>query len=657
MRKNIFTYLAASAVAFTVVCLPLATPLSTFAATCDDVKFIFARGSGQTIEDEDFLAYQTSIKAELLRQKSNLKVGFYDLGSSVQGGAKYPAVGLDFLTILGSKISGGKAFTFGDSVKQGIAELVNYTDAVSASCPQTKFVLAGYSQGAMVVGNSLSKLSPSKFIYAAVFGDPKLYLPEGAGAVPSACLGQGFSAYRIYAPDCKTYVGSLNARVPYLAAGWDGKVGLWCKENDIICGASFKFGEPKDYNNLLEKIIQSALSAHTRYPSDGIYTLAAKTIVGKVMDAYPEEFHDDPTLASGNRDTVILLDTSGSMYGFMNAYRSEAERIATETINSGGRIALYAYGDLNDRNAERVVDFTTDLDLFKAFLWSIGSNLDGSSERKNSYLSAVLTVLNNQSWRAGAVKSIIALSNTSILSPDRDGTTKEKVRIRSLEIDPVNLYLTTLNADITDAYEEIITDTGGKIFIGVNTGAAQYLASRPSANFPLSTYSGQPGDSFIFTAETTGEIVKYEWDLDFDGIFETVTDSPTTVKTYSSDTSGYIQLKVTNSAGDFSTASAKVEVSSEKEIAPALSNLKVTKKGTTVSVSYDFNESAIGVQIALDGAILGYTSETTFELSDITKSATLELTPISASGRFGNPLVGEIVISSDDLLAPETGKQ
>jgi len=178
------------------------------------------------LDGEDYLAFKSAIEAELLQQKSDLDVSFYELGASSEYGAKYSAIDLDFLTVLGAKVSAGNAFAFSESVKQGIAELKNYTEAVSASCPQTKFVVAGYSQGAMVITNGLGELNPNRFIYAATFGDPKLYLPEGRGSYPDACLGKNLSLYRIFAPNCHTYQGALDAKVPYLENGWYGKVGL-----------------------------------------------------------------------------------------------------------------------------------------------------------------------------------------------------------------------------------------------------------------------------------------------------------------------------------------------------------------------------------------------------------------------------------------------
>ncbi len=622
------------------------------------MKFIFARGSGQTLEDEDYLVYKATVKAELLRQKSNLKVGYYELGSASQNGAKYPAVSLDFFTILGAKVSAGSAFSFGDSVEQGILELRNYTESTSAICPHTKYVVAGYSQGAMVITNGLSSLNSDKFIYAATFGDPKLYLPEGKGILPDACLGKNLSPYRVFAPNCRTFTGSLEAKNPYVENNWQGKVGLWCKNNDLVCGAGLKFGTPREYNNLLERIIQSALAAHTRYALDGIYLNAAKTIVEKVREAYPKSFSESSQIASGNRDTVILIDDTFSMAPYFEKYKDEARRLAKETIDAGGRIALYSYGDLNDHEAIRLVNFGATLDEFDAALETI-SPIDGNGgDIPESFYAAVSDVLNQQDWRVGATKSIIVLTDAPALEPDRNGVTKEQVIARTLEIDPVNIYVISESQDTADSYLDFTSSTTGQVFTNIDTTSTDYLLTRPSAEFPLTEYSGKPNNEFSFAINTTGEIIKYEWDLDFDGIFETETTSPTVAKVYSSDTAGYIQARVTDKNSLVSSASAKVVVSSSEPIAPTLQNLKVTQKETSVSISYDLGDNTIGAIVSLDDASLGISDQTSLEITDITKDTTLILTPMSADGSPGTPLVGKITFTkSDDILTPRTGQK
>lgn len=593
----------------------------------------------------------------MLRQKSNLGVGFYELGSEYQDGARYPAANLDFLTVLGAKVSAGNAFTFGESVKQGIAELKNYVSSVSISCPHTKFVVAGYSQGAMIITSGLDELDSNKFIYAATFGDPKLYLPEGRGSTPDACLGKNLSPYRIYAPNCRTYQGSLSAKIPYLENGWLNKVGLWCKNQDLVCGAGFSFGEPKTQNNLLGDIVQSALHAHTRYPDDGVYELAAKTIVEKIRSNYPDNFRDEYIVAN-NQDTVILLDTSGSMYGYMDYHRKIASKIAEETIKLGGRVSLWAYGNLAFRKPEQVIGFTSDFNEFSSYLWSIGSRLDS---RETSYLSAVKNILDTAEWKLGSVKSIVTLTLSDLKSPDLDGTTEEMVKRSTVLNEPVELYTISAFEDVAEKYIEFTRGTGGDSFWDIdveNIDIPDHFFMRPNLKFSFSSYSGEPGETFNFEVSTTSTTVKYEWDLDGDNIFETTTDTPTISKTYQADFTGYIRVKATDENGYYSIALAYLEISPNIPTEPKISNLKVIQKGTSVSVSYTLDENTVGALISLDDAMLGLTSDENLEITDVTKTSTLTITPLSIDGILGTPIRGEITYKelSDKLpLTPQTG--
>lgn len=99
-------------------------------------------------------------------------------------------------------------------------------------------MLAGYSQGAMVVAEAVKSFRFDQVIYVALFGDPKLYLPEGKGLLPDACLGRNYSLYRVYVPNCRTHTGSLGERDPYVYGELSGKYGLWCNSDDYICGST-----------------------------------------------------------------------------------------------------------------------------------------------------------------------------------------------------------------------------------------------------------------------------------------------------------------------------------------------------------------------------------------------------------------------------------
>ena len=196
---------------------------------CRDVEVVFARGSGQPQDTgETFLELQKDMS--LAASQAQMSYRITDLN--------YEAVAITANNILGTYVSAGEAYSFGRSVAGGVAELKNYAKERTTACPDTYWVLAGYSQGAMVIQDSLEAFDADKIVYIMLFGDPKLYLPEGEGFNPPACRGKGLSKYRAYVPNCDTDNGILGARDPYEFTGLAGRYGLWCNDNDFICGSS-----------------------------------------------------------------------------------------------------------------------------------------------------------------------------------------------------------------------------------------------------------------------------------------------------------------------------------------------------------------------------------------------------------------------------------
>lgn len=159
-----------------------------------------------------------------------------------------------------------------------------YYDQVMRDCPESQWVLAGYSQGAMVVSEAAKSFRADHVVYVALFGDPKLNLPEGRGLFPAACLGRNYSAYRVYVPNCRTSAGSLGPRDPYVYGELTGKVGLWCHENDYICGSTilpWNYGGHLTYAERMAQlvgILRGRLPYHTatramNVESSGVFAL------------------------------------------------------------------------------------------------------------------------------------------------------------------------------------------------------------------------------------------------------------------------------------------------------------------------------------------------------------------------------------------------
>ena len=216
---------------------------------CPDIDLIWARGSGQgdgLPEEKGFFVSLQSKLAEAYdkSQKESPKISEYQI--------QYPAVPVSdsidgLFNSLGAKVSAGQANAYGKSVLQGRKDLMTHLSEKMDTCQDhdIKFILGGYSQGAQVMSDSLSEIASkrpdieSRIIYVALFGDPKLHLPEGEGLNPPACRNEGLSWYRVNVPNCDTDNGVLGARKPFTPSGWERKnIGLWCNDNDFICGSS-----------------------------------------------------------------------------------------------------------------------------------------------------------------------------------------------------------------------------------------------------------------------------------------------------------------------------------------------------------------------------------------------------------------------------------
>jgi hypothetical protein len=136
--------------------------------TCSDVKFLGARGSGELDQLKDHYfgpevnTVYTALQADL--KKSGVSVSYDWVG--------YPAASVDVLkpsTAQGVLMLSGSLLAlaawradhlapFLASIDQGVDLATQQVLAISDACPNTKIVLSGYSQGAMVMHQVLLRL-------------------------------------------------------------------------------------------------------------------------------------------------------------------------------------------------------------------------------------------------------------------------------------------------------------------------------------------------------------------------------------------------------------------------------------------------------------------------------------------------------------------
>lgn len=643
--------------AFALALSPLMAVNSVSAETCKDVEFIFAPGSGAVPGKGDVEYWEDSFRTVLA--DSSLSYDFYELGTREYDGARYLDVPVGVqsseavVSSLSAPLSALRLGIFNESVDLGARELAGRVRVISASCPNTKFVIGGYSQGAIVIDRSLNKIDPEQLVYAATFGDPNLYLPEGKGLFPAACRGENLSSYRRYAPNCRAYKGMIGASIPYEPSNLAGKVGLWCTERDLFCSMKF------DLTDITRD--------HTSYMSNGLYLDAANYIKNQLTIAFPDKFAE-PGEPAQKRNLAILIDSTGSMGEVIERFKATALNLAEETINHGGQVALFEYRDLAEEYEPRLrMDFGTSLEDFKRALNQIETY--GGKDDPESALSASLHVMNTLKWQKDATKSLVLLTDADYHSPDLDGVTLPQVILRSLEIDPVNIYAVTTDETVAAAYEPLTSATGGQTFVldatsnAISLPIASAVLTRPEVFLPLEEYQGVKGEEFQFTVNGSHDIVKYDWDLDGDGTFETTTASPSIKKTYAGAFDGYIQVRAHGENGTFSTASAHVKVyNSASEVqTPTLADVGFELNGDRATVHYQLAGGAKAVLVTLDGLVLGLTMETSFTLSNLSDAAEVTLVPLNDSTR------GEAVVlnlSTDSgfgggtlILAPNAGKR
>lgn len=635
----------------------------TFATSdCPDVQFIFARGSGSPLNDRDYRKFKSSIKNELKRHNSQLSYEFHELGSSSSTEIKYPATDVrPFNVALGAVFSAGKSHKYGNSVKSGVAELSSLSKSLKLRCPRTRLVLGGYSQGAQVVSQTAPKLPQSQLLFASTFGDPKLFLPEGRGLIPPACLGQKFSLYRAHVPDCRTDDGILTGSQPYVPNQYQYHFGAWCNAGDFMCGSYFDFK-------------QDVLAAHLAYNKDSSYPQAARFIVNRLKQAFPQKFR--PSIS---RDTVFLIDTTGSMQDLYVPFVKYAKELAEKTLQDNGRISLFQFRDFTDfgaRPARPLCNFRCSLADFRKHLKNLV--FSGGGDEPEAVLSSLKQTMQSLNWRKGAVKSIVLLTDSSLRAPDQDGTTLSDVIKTSLIIDPVNIYPVTTNPH---DYQALAKESNGKVVNPLEDPIGELnttLLSRPSALLDRESYEIPLEAPITFDASpsiASTAITKFEWDLDGDNVFELSSHSPILTTRFSASHplvtgqaldktpfSKFIQLKVTDSAGFSSTMSATVKFLpanshpvnspfSDFATLPLLKNLKTKSSHGRFEISFSPDPAIAQVLVIINDELLGLTDKTTFAISRPPASATLKLVPVGINGRRGQPT--EIRFNSP--ATPSTG--
>ena len=227
-----FRWLAAAAVACAAVIGPQAAGVAAAEPACSAVQVVFARGT--------FEAPGIGETGQAFVDALNARLGANPVGVY---GVDYPA-SLDF-----------------QAAAQGVADASRQVQQIAATCPATKIVLGGYSQGAAVAGYTTSSVVPAGYV-----------LPAGlAGPMPSS-VASHVSAVALFGTPDDWFLGLVDHDAPPIAIGdqYTAKTIQLCATGDPVC---FPGGLDR--------------SAHSSYKSNGMADQAADFVAARLGGAAP----------------------------------------------------------------------------------------------------------------------------------------------------------------------------------------------------------------------------------------------------------------------------------------------------------------------------------------------------------------------------------
>jgi cutinase len=222
-RPHRVEYAAATVLFLAATMGPLATA-KAFAETgpaCPDVEVVFARG---TFEAPGVGATGQAFVDALTSRLGTETVDVY--------GVNYPA-SLDF-----------------QAATAGIADASNRIETIAATCPATKIVLGGYSQGAAVAGYTTFDAVPAG-----------LALPDGITGPMPASVAPHVAAVALFGTPDNWFLDIIDHDAPPVTVGplYSPKTIQLCAEGDPVC---FPGGLDR--------------SAHSSYKSNGMAEQAAE---------------------------------------------------------------------------------------------------------------------------------------------------------------------------------------------------------------------------------------------------------------------------------------------------------------------------------------------------------------------------------------------
>lgn len=522
----------------------LVPPQSARAAlpdSCKDVLFIGVRGSGEKNADAggygETVAAFKGILENRLRGKLTWRSTFLDYESN-----KVEVLRDDILHARRDYFNG---------ISDGVTKLFADVNESLRTCGGTeRIVLAGYSQGALVVHQVLIGLAASPLARASIasvdlFADPWMYGHTSTRRGDSDSNKNG-----IY-----QFVNSISS--DSIPTDYRGRTRSWCNENDPVCSFSL------------------ANLAHQNVHVDSYKTLSAPSAGNRAADTLLAGYKPPPSTSGtgGPVDLVFAIDTTGSMGDDINSVKVQANAILgqIQAGSTSARAGIVLYKDLecDAYGAFELIPLTSDLSAVNAALQGI--SVDGGCDWPESVNSGLMAAI-GQTWRNGVKKAIILMGDAPGKDPEPGtGYTIASVARAAFEVDPAIVFPIATQPDPeTLAYFQSVADsTGGALFsvadgdvAGAVAAAVTEISAAPTAMLTVDAapVGGDTAFSAVESLPGSATLAYFEWDLDGDGTYELRTDDAVTSKTFSAPFDGTVSVRVVDSEGRSGVATAPLHV-------------------------------------------------------------------------------------------------
>ncbi|BCI81425.1 cutinase [Mycolicibacterium sp. TY66] len=206
---------------------------------CPDVEVVFARG---TSEPPGIGMAGRAFVDALQAQAGNKSVAVYPVNYAASS---------DF----------GNRLDFVQSVVDGVKDAATHVEASAAACPQTRIVLGGYSQGAVVSGFTTANALPKEI--PADLAEYTWYAPK---PMPPT-IANHVAALVLFGKPSSQFMADIGAPPIAIGPAYVAKTIELCVPDDTICNGA-PAGGPS--------------FAHITYGSNGMADQAATFVVGRL---------------------------------------------------------------------------------------------------------------------------------------------------------------------------------------------------------------------------------------------------------------------------------------------------------------------------------------------------------------------------------------